>query len=68
MSVLHQNMCISKAAFSILRVLSEYKYKVPDELDSNQTVGTSCNSKLKLPIFKDLCTQSTEKLVKDECM
>ena len=29
-------------------------------------IGKSYNSKLKLPKFKDLCMESTEKLLQDE--
>ena len=68
-SVLYQIMCISKAGVASLRyVLAKYKDRVSDVSDSNQNIGELCNTKLKLPEFKDLCIKSTEKLVKDEWM
>lgn len=62
-------ICISKAGVASLRhVLAKYKDRVSDVSDSNQNIGELCNTKLKLPEFKDLCIKSTEKLVKDEWM
>ena len=53
MPVLHQCKCISKAGPLRLRqVWAEYKDKVPDVSDSHRNIGTSCNSKLKLPNLK----------------
>ena len=42
--VLHQSMCMCKADSSSLRHV----------WDSHSNIGTSCNSKLKLPKFKDV--------------
>lgn len=68
-SVLYQIICISMAGVASLRhVLAKYKDRVSDVSDSNQNIGELCNTKLKLPEFKDLCIKSTEKLVKDEWM
>ena len=68
-SVLYQIIYISKAGVASLRhVLAKYKDRVSDVSDSNQNIGELCNTKLKLPEFKDLCIKSTEKLVKDEWM
>lgn len=68
-SVLYQTICISKAGVASLRhVLAKYKDRVSDVSDSNQNIGELCNTKLKLPEFKDLCIKSTERLVKDEWM
>lgn len=36
--------------------------------DTNQNIGTSCKSKLKLTELKDLCNKGAKKLVKEECM
>ena len=59
--VLHQSKCISKAGPPSLRqVWAEYKVKVPDVLDSHQNIGTSCNSKLKLPNSK-ICVSKLQK-------
>ena len=47
-SVLHQSLCIFKAGLSSLSDgWAKYKQKVPDMSDSNQTLETICNSKLK---------------------
>ena len=62
-----QCMCISKVVLSNLKHFrAEYKNKVPEKSDSYQKIGTSCHSKVKLSKFKDLCIESTVKLVKDE--
>ena len=67
MSVLCQTICISEAHLASLRhVRAEYKDKVPYVPDSNQNIGASCNTKLKLTEFKELCIKSTKKVVKDE--
>ena len=69
MAVLYQSMCISKAGHSILRYTrAEYKDKKADVSDSHRNTGVSCNYKLKLPKFKDLCIKSTEKVLHDESM
>ena len=69
MVALHQSMCISKAGHSILRCIrAEYKDKNPDMPDSHRNTGVSCNYKLKLPKFKDLCIKSAEKVLQDELM
>ena len=53
-SVLYQNMRIFKAGLSSLSDgWTKYKEKVPDMLDSNQNVETTCNFKLKLTKLKD---------------
>ena len=62
MPVLHQSKYISKTGPSSLRrVWAEYKDEVPDVSDYHQNIGTSCNSKLKLPNLKI----SVSKLQKD---
>ena len=69
MVVLHQTMGISKTGHSSLRhVWKEYKDKTPDVLHFHRNIGVSCNSKLSLPKYKDLCIKSTEKVLKDEWM
>ena len=50
------------------QVWLKYKNKVPDMSDTNQNIGTSCKSKLKLTELKDLCNKGAKKLVKEECM
>ena len=52
--------------YSLRHVPAEFKEKVPDVSDSLRNIGKLCNSKLKSPKFKDLCTESIEKLLKDE--
>ena len=53
-SVLHQSLCIFKAGLSSLRDdWAKYKQKVPDISDSNQSLETKCNSKLKFAELKD---------------
>ena len=48
-------MCISKAGLlSSGDNREKYKYKVPDVSDSNQSVETNFNSKLKLTELKDI--------------
>ena len=65
MHVLHRSLRISKPRPSSLRhVRAEYNDNAVS--DSHQNIGTSCNSKLKLPKIKDLRSKSTEKLFKDE--
>ena len=54
---------------SILRYIwAEHKDKKSDVSDSHRNTGVSCNYKLKLPKFKDLCIKSTEKMLQDEWM
>ena len=66
MAVLHQSMCISKAGHSSLRhVRAECKDKKPDMSNFHQNIEVWCNSKLKLPKFKDLCIKNTEKVIQD---
>ena len=66
MTVMHQSMCIKVDSSSLRHVPAEFKEKVPDVSDSLWNIGKLCNSKLKSPKFKDLCTESIEKLLKDE--
>ena len=48
MSVLYQSMCIFKSGpSSSYNGWAKYEEKVPDVLDLNQNVETTCNSKLK---------------------
>ena len=70
MAVLHQSMCIAKAAhFNSRHVWVEYENKNLDVSDFYQNIGVWCNSKLKLPKSKDSCIKSTEKVLQDEeCM
>ena len=59
--VLHQSKCISKAGpLGLRQVWAEYKYKVPDVSDFHRNIGTSCNSKLKLPNLK-ICVSKFQK-------
>ena len=67
MPVLHQSISIPKAGLSSLRPgQAEYRDKINDVSDSHQNIETSCNSKLKLPKFKNLLIKNTEKIIKDE--
>ena len=67
MRFLHQSIFISKAGPpSLKHDPAKYKDRVLDVSDSHRNIGTSCNSKLKLLKFKDLCIESLEKLHKDE--
>ena len=69
MSVLHQSMCIFKAAglSSSCGGWAKYKEKVPDVSDPNQNPETICNFKLKFTYLKTYIHQKgAEKLVKDE--
>ena len=67
MTVLYHSMCISKVGHSSLRhIRAEYKDKKPDISDFHRNIGVSCNTKLKLPKFEDLCIKSTENVLQDE--
>ena len=58
-SVLHQSLCVFKAGLSNLSDgWAKYKQKVPDMLDSNQILKTTCNSKLKFAELKDFFIKS----------
>ena len=65
MSVLHQSMCIFKAAGCAGLYLSDgwakYKEKVPNVSYSNQNVETTCNSKLKFTELKDYSSKGCRK-------
>ena len=41
-----------------------YKDKVPDVSDDHQNIGTSCNSKLKLPNLKICVSKNYKKTTK----
>ena len=59
-------ICSSTRLFfsSFRYIRAEYKDKVPDVSYPRRNIGTLCNSKLKQSKFRDLCTESIEKLVK----
>ena len=44
----------------------EYKDKKPDMPDFHRNIEAWCNSKIKLPKYKDLCNKSFEKVLQDE--
>ena len=44
----------------------EHKDEKPDMPDFHQNIGEWCNSKIKLPKYKDLCNKSFEKVLQDE--
>ena len=51
---LHQSLCIFKAGLSNLSDgWAKYKQKVPDMLDFNQNLETTCISKIKFAELKD---------------
>ena len=60
MTVLHRRMCIKVGPSSLRHVPAEYKDKVLDVSDSHRNILKLCNSKLKLPKFKDLCKNYSE--------
>ena len=56
----------TKIHSSLRHIRAEYKDKKPDVSDFHPNIGVSCNTKLKLPKFEDLCIKSTGKELQDE--
>ena len=62
MSAQDQGMYGFKAGLSNLSYFwAKYEENVPDVLDSNQNVETTCNSKLKFTELKDLFIKRVQK-------
>ena len=62
-------MCKSKPGHSSFRHAQvEDKGKKPGVSDFSRNTGVWCNSKFKLPKFKDFLIKTTEKVLQDEWM